>query len=199
MLEAPGLWLWWVNLLTLKGQWGFSPLPTAFGNLICRLSSSLCGRLASVGMPLFQADTLLYLGFPLHSAFIDTPSFSLLLNQLALNMLGQNWQPIQAKDKGHGQKTFLFFVFENMAFLLTIRKVFNQFIGVWHFSVFRALPLQEAFMSNLLDLQTHNLPLNVARVNVFLSNGHGSFFQNFKSIAGGVKSRVLYSHAQVFF
>lgn len=41
-LQQQALCLWWVNLLTLKGQWGFCLLPTVFGNLIFTLRTSLC-------------------------------------------------------------------------------------------------------------------------------------------------------------
>lgn len=98
--------LWWVNLLTLKGQWGFCALPTAFGNPICRLSSSLCGPAGQRRNAIVSGRySSLYLGFPLHSAFTHSHTeLPLPLNPPVLNMFGQNWQPIQsgtiATDKG---------------------------------------------------------------------------------------------------
>lgn len=90
--------LWWVNLLTFKGQWGFSPLPTVFGNLIFTLRTSLCDPAWPASeCHCFKSKLCFAWVFPPYRASIETPSFPLPLNQLMVNMFSWNWQAIQAR------------------------------------------------------------------------------------------------------
>lgn len=97
-LEQQPPCLWWVNLLTFKGQRGFSPLPTVFGNLIFTLRTSLCdpARPASE-CHCFKSKLCFAWVFPPYPASIETLSFPLPLNQLMVNMFSWNWQAIQAR------------------------------------------------------------------------------------------------------